>query len=211
MTLAPGYLVVLLRLAPGESEPRRTIRRVQSALDAHQQADVLTALTTDGGTVLLPLTPDASAQLPALLARIGEATARPATAAVAAAGALDAVPDALGEAEEVAALVHRLDLPPGLYRLDDVLLEYQLTRPGRALTRLAAKLEPLAGNPVLLETARCFVRHGHNRSRTSTELRIHRNTLDYRLGRITKITGLDLADPRGVRLLDAAVTARALL
>ncbi|MFC6881722.1 MULTISPECIES: PucR family transcriptional regulator [Actinomadura] len=211
VTLAPGYLVVLLRLAPGESEPRRTIRRVQSALDAHQQADVLTALTTDGGTVLLPLTPDASAQLPALLARIGEATARPATAAVAAAGALDAVPDALGEAEEVAALVHRLDLPPGLYRLDDVLLEYQLTRPGRALTRLAAKLEPLAGNPVLLETARCFVRHGHNRSRTSTELRIHRNTLDYRLGRITKITGLDLADPRGVRLLDAAVTARALL
>ncbi|MFB4300282.1 PucR family transcriptional regulator [Actinomadura sp. NTSP31] len=211
VTLAPGYLVVLLRLAPGESDTRRTIRRVQSALDAHQQADVLTALTADGGTVLLPWAPDALERLPALLGRIGAATARPVTAAVAAADTPAAVPDALGEAAEVADLVHRLQLPPALYRLDDVLLEYQLTRPGRALTRLAAKLDALARNPVLLETARTFVRHGHNRSRTSTELRIHRNTLDYRLGKIAKLTGLDLADPGGMRLLDAAVTAHALL
>ncbi|MGP4029813.1 helix-turn-helix domain-containing protein [Actinomadura sp. 3N407] len=62
-----------------------------------------------------------------------------------------------------------------------------------------------------METARSFVRHGHNRSRASGELRIHRNTLDYRLGKITKLTGLDLTHPDGVRLLDAAVTARALL
>ncbi|MFD0901887.1 PucR family transcriptional regulator [Actinomadura sediminis] len=211
VVLASGYLVVLLRLEPGEAGARRTIRRVQSALDAHQQADVLTALTTDGGTVLLPDAPDAFARLPAMLDRIGEATASPVIAAAAAADTVDAVPDAHAEAEDVADLADRLDLPPGLYRLDDVLLEYQLTRPGRALPRLAAKLEPLAGHPVLLETARSFVRHGHNRSRTSAELRIHRNTLDYRLGKITKLTGLDLSDPRGVRLLDAAVTARALL
>jgi sugar diacid utilization regulator len=211
VALAPGYLVVLLRLAPGGAGARSTIRRVQSVLDAHQQADVLAALTVDGGTALLPTAPDALARLPALLARIGDATARPVTAAVAEAATLDAVPEALGEAEEVADLARRLRLPPGLYRLDDVLLEYQLTRPGRALTRLAAKLDPLAANPVLMETARSFVRHGHNRSRTSAELRIHRNTLDYRLGRIAKLTGLDLSAPEGVRLLDAAMTARALL
>lgn len=210
VALASAYLVVLLRLAPGGTGTRSTIRRVQSALDAHQQADVLTALTVDGGTVLLPAPPSAFDRLPALLARIGEATGRPVTAAAAASDDLATVPDALAEAEEVADLVRRLHLPPGLYRLDDVLLEYQLTRPGRALERLAAKLEPLTGNPVLLETARSFVRHGHNRTRTAAELRIHRNTLDYRLGKIAKITGLDLADPQGVRLLDAAVTARAL-
>lgn len=211
VALASGYLVVLLRLAPGEAGARSTIRRVQSVLDAHQQADVLAALTADGGTALLPAAPDAFERLPALLARIGEATARAVTAAAAEAGTLDAVPEALGEAEEVADLARRLHLPPGLYRLDDVLLEYQLTRPGRALSRLAAKLDPLAANPVLMETARSFVRHGHNRSRTSAELRIHRNTLDYRLGRIAKLTGLDLSAPQGVRLLDAAMTARALV
>ncbi|MBO2457579.1 PucR family transcriptional regulator [Actinomadura violacea] len=214
ITLAPGYLVVLLRLAPaepGEPDVRRTVRRVQSALDAHQQTDVLTALTTDGGTVLLPRAPDAFERLPALLSRIGAATARPVTAAAATADTLGAVPDALAEAEDVAALARRLHLPPGLYRLDDVLVEYQLARPGRALARLAAKLEPLAANPVLLETARTFVRHGRNRSRTAAELRIHRNTLDYRLGKIAKLTGLDLSDPDGMRILDAAVTARALL
>lgn len=217
VTLAPGYLVVLLRLAPaepgepGEPDVRRTVRRVQSALDADQQTDVLTALTTDGGTVLLPRAPDALERLPALLSRIGAATARPVTAAAAEADTLAAVPDALAEAEDVAALARRLRLPPGLYRLDDVLVEYQLARPGRALARLAAKLEPLAGSPVLLETARAFVRHGHNRSRTAAELRIHRNTLDYRLGKIAKLTGLDLSDADGMRILDAAVTARTLL
>ncbi|MFC7565193.1 helix-turn-helix domain-containing protein [Actinomadura namibiensis] len=85
-----------------------------------------------------------------------------------------------------------------------------MARPGRALAGLAAKLDPLDARPDLLTTVEAFVRHGHNRSRASAELSIHRNTLDYRLARIAKLTGLDLASPEGLRLLDAAVTARAL-
>ncbi|MFC7565194.1 hypothetical protein ACFQU9_18595 [Actinomadura namibiensis] len=57
VSLAPAYLVLLLALEPGPSDPRRTVRRVQAALDAHQQADVLASLTADGGTVLLPAPP----------------------------------------------------------------------------------------------------------------------------------------------------------
>ncbi|MFB9185705.1 PucR family transcriptional regulator [Dactylosporangium sucinum] len=94
-----------------------------------------------------------------------------------------------------------------MYRFDDVLVEYQLARPGPGLPRLAAKLDPLAGHPYLLETLRSFVRHGHNRSRVAQDLHVHRNTLDYRLGRITAMTGLDPAVPAQARLLDAALTA----
>ncbi|WP_067812833.1 PucR family transcriptional regulator [Actinomadura kijaniata] len=210
VTLAPAYLVLLLALEPRPSDPRQTVRRVQAALDAHQQADVLASLTTGGGTVLLPAPPTGPEGLPELLARIADATSRPVTAAVATAPERSAVPGALEEARAVADLVGRLSRPPGLYRLDDVLLEYQLARPGRALAGLAAKLDPLDARPDLLTTVEAFVRHGHNRSRASAELSIHRNTLDYRLARIAKLTGLDLASPEGLRLLDAAVTARAL-
>jgi DNA-binding PucR family transcriptional regulator len=58
---------------------------------------------------------------------------------------------------------------------------------------------------MLMETARSFVRHGHNRSRTAAELSIHRNTLDYRLARVAKLTGLDLSTARGLQHLDAAI------
>ncbi|WP_019631481.1 PucR family transcriptional regulator [Actinomadura atramentaria] len=206
--LAPAYLVVLLRLAPGPADARPTVRRVQAALDAHQRSDVLAALAGEGGTVLLPASPDA--RLDGLVARVAKATGRAVTAAVADAPALAAIPAAVREAREVADLVRRLDRPPGLYRLDDVLLEYQLARPGPALSALAAKLDPLDDRPVLLETVLAFVRHGHNRSRTAAELSIHRNTLDYRLAKAAAFMDVDLGDPGDLRVLDAAATARAL-
>ncbi|MGI5166559.1 PucR family transcriptional regulator [Spirillospora sp. CA-253888] len=208
VALAGTYLVVVFRLGRGEADARRTVRRVQAALDAHQQADVLAALGPDGGTVLLPGSP--ACGLPALMERVAEATSRTVTAAVATAADHAAVPGALAEAEQIADLLGRLDRPPGVYRLDDVLLEYQMARPGPALAALAAKLDALDPKPVLLDTVRTFVRHGHNRARASAELRVHRNTLDYRLAKVAKLTGLDLASPDGLRLLDAAVTARAL-
>ncbi|MFC9977963.1 PucR family transcriptional regulator [Spirillospora sp. NPDC127200] len=208
VALADTYLVVVFRLGRGEADARRTVRRVQAALDAHQQADVLAALGPDGGTILLPGSP--AGALAALMERVAEATSRTVTAAVAAAPDHAAVPGALAEAEQIADLLGRLDRPPGVYRLDDVLLEYQMARPGPALATLAAKLDPLDRKPVLLDTVRTFVRHGHNRARASAELRVHRNTLDYRLAKVAKLTGLDLAGPDGLRLLDAAVTARAL-
>ncbi|SCE62536.1 helix-turn-helix domain-containing protein, partial [Streptomyces sp. OspMP-M43] len=86
-----------------------------------------------------------------------------------------------------------------------------LARPGDALLRLAAKLDPLEEHPYLLETLRVFVDHGHNRSRSASELCVHRNTLDYRLHRVTTLTGLDPAVPAEARLLQAALVARDLV
>ncbi|WP_431895502.1 PucR family transcriptional regulator [Nonomuraea sp. bgisy101] len=89
-----------------------------------------------------------------------------------------------------------------------MLVEYQLARPGSGLVRLAAKLDPLNAHPYLIDTLRAFVNRGHNRRQTAQDLHIHRNTLDYRLHRVTALTGLDLMVPAEARMLAAALTAR---
>ncbi|KOX19685.1 transcriptional regulator [Nocardiopsis sp. NRRL B-16309] len=179
-------------------------RLVQSSLDAHTGVPVL--MDPVAGIALLPGRPD----LPDLVATLARDAGSPLLAAAAPAADPAAVPAAAEEAGRVLDLVQRLGRPPGFYRLDDVLLEYQLARPGDALARLAAKLDPLAEHPYLLETLRLFVEHGHNRRQTALALSIHRNTLDYRLQRVSALTGLDLAVPAEARLLQAALTAREL-
>ncbi|MBQ8975660.1 MAG: helix-turn-helix domain-containing protein [Oscillospiraceae bacterium] len=47
----------------------------------------------------------------------------------------------------------------------------------------------------LLETLRCYLENEQNTLRTARELFIHKNTLLYRLDRISKLTGLDLDSP----------------
>lgn len=51
-------------------------------------------------------------------------------------------------------------------------------------------------NTELYQTLHVFLRMERNLLKTSTELFIHRSTLSYRLKRISKITGIDLDDPR---------------
>jgi hypothetical protein len=188
-----------------------TLRRLQSALDALTGDRVPAALDSGGGTALLPVAADAVepalAGLPELVAGLHEALGRPLLVAAAAAADLTAVPAAAEEAAQVLDIVHRLGRPPGHYRFADVVLEYQLARPGPGLAALAAWLGPLAGRPELLDTLRTYVAYGHNRSRSAEELHIHRNTLDYRLRKVAALTGLDPAVPAQARLLDAAVLA----
>lgn len=185
--------------------PRPPDRLVQVALDAHAGTPVLVD-HADG----IALLPDGVAAA-ALVASLREALDTTVLATAADAAGPAAVPAAAAEAREVLDLVTRIGHASGLYRFDDVLVEYQLARPGPGLHRLAAKLDPLAEHPYLLETLRSFVRHGHNRRQTALDLHIHRNTLDYRLHRITTMTGLDPAVPAQARLLDAALTAADLL
>lgn len=177
-------------------------RLVQSSLDAHTGIAVL--MDHVAGIALLP----GGTDLPGLVSRLTEEVGQPVLAAAAPAAGPAAIPSAAAEAGRVLELVQRLGRPPGLYRLDDVLLEYQLARPGDGLVRLAAKLDPLEEHPYLLETLRVFVDHGYNRRQAALELCIHRNTLDYRLHRVRALTGLDLAVPAEARLLQAALISR---
>ncbi|MET7426522.1 helix-turn-helix domain-containing protein [Dactylosporangium sp. NPDC005555] len=190
------HTVLLLRFAT-----RPPDRLVQVALDTHAGTPVL--VDHVDGVALLPDGVAASS----LVADLREALSTPVLATAAPAASPAGIPAAAAEARDVMDLVTRIGHTSGLYHFDDVLVEYQLSRPGPGLHRLAAKLDPLLAHPYLLETLRSFVEHGHNRRQTAIDLHIHRNTLDYRLHRITTMTGLDPAVPAQARLLDAALTA----
>jgi hypothetical protein len=73
----------------------------------------------------------------------------------------------------------------------------------RPVTELAGPdpvVVPLLADQVLTETAEAFLDCAGSASRAAEALRIHRQTLYYRLSRIEAVTGLDLADG-GARLL----------
>ncbi|WP_329193637.1 hypothetical protein [Streptomyces sp. NBC_01435] len=148
-----------------ESDPPS--RLVQSSLGAFTGIPVL--MDHVARIALLPGRSD----VPGLVARLEKDVGEPVRAAAARSSVPAAISSAAQEAGRVLDLVRRLGRPPGCYRLDDVLLEHQLARPGDGLVRLAAMLNPLEEHPYLLETLRVFVerglnRRGRRRSRAST-------------------------------------------
>lgn len=68
-------------------------------------------------------------------------------------------------------------------------------------------LAPLAGEAhgELTRTLEAFVACRFDRAASSAALKVHRNTLAYRLGRIEQITGLDLGSPRDLAYLYIAI------
>jgi purine catabolism regulator len=62
----------------------------------------------------------------------------------------------------------------------------------------------------LVRTLAAYLRLGGALAQAAEHLGIHRNTLSYRLGRITELTGRDLNDPHTRFLLQVAIHARAL-
>ena len=223
--LPRGYIVLALALGQhaDEAEPgvagsvagRRKLRRVQAALDQYAGEPVLTLLDGAGGEALLPTAPDGPElendieALPKLLDSISAAAGVEVTAGAACCSP-GGLPATARQARDVLGLVRKLERPPGLYLLDDVLLEYQLTRPSDALTPLAGLLAPLDRNPDLLLTLETYLEHDLDRRRTAAALHVHPNTLDYRLRRIVDLTRLEPSTARGLQLLAAALAARRL-
>ena len=66
---------------------------------------------------------------------------------------------------------------------------------------------PLLADAVLGETAEVFLDCGGSASRAAEALQVHRQTLYYRLSRVTALTGLDLADGDARLLLHASLRA----
>ncbi|MFI6318057.1 PucR family transcriptional regulator [Nonomuraea sp. NPDC050556] len=214
--LAPRYLVLAIAVGahpdekqdePGGSiAARRKLHRIRAAVQRHATEQVLSVLDATGGLVLIPL----NAGEPSL-AEVTSAMARAAGAPIwvaAEAGPADRVPAAAKVAEEVLEVARVFGRPPGGYRLADVLLEYQLTRPSEATARLAGLLDPLLDNPDLLRTLKVYLDSGLDRRRTAELLHVHPNTVDYRLRRAVTLTGLDPADPAQLQRIGAALAAR---
>ncbi|MFD6071987.1 MULTISPECIES: PucR family transcriptional regulator [Amycolatopsis] len=224
LRMPPCYLVLAVSVGAHPDEEvdgvdplvagRRKLRRLRVELERQIRGTVLTSLTPEGGIALLPhetVACDLTARDWAWLGRVLADVARTAGAdliAGVAAAEPSAVPAAAGLAQDVLAVAIGSGRSPGLYRLDDVLLEYQLSRPGPALDRLAARLAPLDGNEELLQTLETFLRRG-GRRQTAAALHVHPNTVDYRLRRIADLTGLDPTRLEHVALVSAALAARA--
>ncbi|MGW3964761.1 helix-turn-helix domain-containing protein [Amycolatopsis sp. NPDC005003] len=216
ITLPAGYLVLSVELGPHADEEspgvdaeiavRRKLRRFLAAFERFCGDGVLASLDGPGGLVLLP----AAGRLPDWDAVL-DAAGRAAGVTVLAAAETAAPPEvraAAAQTGEVLDVLRWFGRPPGLYRLDDVLVEYQLTRPGAARDRLAAALDPLDAHPELVETLDTYLALDTNRRRTAAQLHVHPNTVDYRLRRIRDLTGIDPLHPAGLPRIIAASAAR---
>lgn len=64
---------------------------------------------------------------------------------------------------------------------------------------------PLCDEPHLLQTAEAFLERSPSLEATARGLFVHPNTVRYRLGRITDITGFSPTDPRGALVLRVAL------
>lgn len=80
----------------------------------------------------------------------------------------------------------------GMMQVVDALRDVSLA-PGTSVARLAAADERGGGR--LVETLRAWLDHFGDVPAASRALAVHRNTLHYRLRRITEVSGLDLDDP----------------
>ncbi|NGN65574.1 PucR family transcriptional regulator [Streptomyces sp. A7024] len=186
----------------GTVAARRLRRRIQTALDGVFAADTAVFVDASGGRALVPGADAPPDDLAERLAQVCGAGIR--VAAMPAPG-----PEEVAEAARTAAEVLRIAAacgrPPGLHLLDDVLLEYHLSRPGESGRRIAALLEPLADQPQLRDTLRTHLAHGRQRRATAAALKIHPNTVDNRLARTAELTGLDLTTVQGTALALAAL------
>jgi sugar diacid utilization regulator len=117
------------------------------------------------------------------------------------------VPSALAEARQVLRLAREGGRPPGGYRLGDVLLDHLVSQP-EAAAPLRGLLQPLEEGNDLLPTLEAWFAADFERRATAANLVIHPNTLDYRLRRISELTGLDLRTAEAIQLLGAALLAR---
>ncbi|OIK03759.1 PucR family transcriptional regulator [Streptomyces monashensis] len=207
-------LVLCLRFAdsaPAGGSPgspvtvRRLVRRVQAALDRVFGTDVPALLGAEGGHAVVPGGAEPPSRTTELLREAAGAGVR--LAAAGAARAAD-IPRAARLAAEVLRVAAACGRPPGLHRLDDVLLEYHLSRPSEGSDRIAALLDPLAGRPELTETLRTHLEERQDRRATARRLNLHPNSVDHRLARVQELTGVRLTDPRDTALLLAALLLR---
>lgn len=212
VVIADSYRVLAVAVrhrAPGEDGPSTgsALWEMAPDLPALLSPQAVAAGTEDGATILVPAQSLPAAAADQVIGRLCREREAP-IIAVAADAAPAQIPATARQAWEIMDVVRRLRLPAGLYRLDDLALEYQLTRPGPGRDQLAALLDPLDDHPDLMRMLHIHIANNLNRQRTARALRIHPNTVDYRLKRIGELTGLDAGEAPGLWYLRSALVVR---
>ncbi|MFD9548375.1 PucR family transcriptional regulator [Nocardia salmonicida] len=209
ITIAANYsvLAIAIRENPDAGIALHYLRRLRKALNRHSDGQGLARLSVDGGTVLIPAEAVAEHELDALVAALAGAAQVELVAAVVSTPTAD-IASAAKTAHEILEVVERLACAPGLYRFGELALEYQLSRPGPGLSRLGDLLAPLEQYPELRKTLRVHIANNLNRAQTARILNIHANTVDYRLRRIARLTGLNPARASDLWQLRSAMVVR---
>ena len=205
--IAESFLVAAVRL--GEPAPG-TLTALRNRLG--QLPGTFLYRDNGGWIALVPLRPvDEDDPAAALASRIGLSSkaARPECwIGVATALTRADIPGAYIEAHTVAETARALARPETICTRRHMMFEYSVAAGGATLTALAALLDPLADHPALLETLDAFIDSEFNHNAAAQALFIHRNTVTYRLSRITELSGYDPLLPSGVSTLMAARVAQ---
>ncbi|MEV5003710.1 PucR family transcriptional regulator [Nocardioides sp. LML1-1-1.1] len=219
VSLPERYTVVALHIGgeppeggwsrPAAITARRRLRALRAELAGDRVNVPLFELDPYGGLVLLPHPHGDenawdTAAVDALVRRLGGAAGAEVWAGTTTAGIAE-VPAAAALAREIVDLVRRTSRSPGTYAMDDVLLDYQLSRPGPVADALRARLAPLATRPDLVATLHAHLATGQSRTRTAELVSVHPNTVDYRLRRVADLVGLDPWTADGLALLRAGL------
>ncbi|GAA5049661.1 PucR family transcriptional regulator [Nocardia callitridis] len=217
IAISTSYVVLAVAIPPhrdehnpmldGQVVARRKLRRVQAELATRCGASALSLLSVDGGTILIPSDTFDETGVDPLVTQLSQAAQVGITATMVEATP-EQIPNAADQSHELLDMVQRLESVPGLYRFDELALEYQLTRPGPGREYLGSLLDPLDEHPELLETLQRHIGNNLNRQRTARVLHVHTNTVDYRLKRIGQLTGFDPSQPSGLWYLRSALVAR---
>ncbi|MGU3432093.1 PucR family transcriptional regulator [Actinomycetes bacterium M1A6_2h] len=197
------YHVMVVRIPDAISDRRSAV--LNDAIDATFGTghDVLVAIDRATVTILVPLAGD-DPSVDRLSTRLDRSFGGALLGASVEAANTD-LRDAAGFANELLALAAKLGRPSKIYRTQDLVLEYQMSRPGPGRQVIGTVLDPLRDRPVLLETITAYMKSQQSRRSTSRKLYIHNNTLDSRLKKISELLGFDISEVAGQRKLEAAI------
>ena len=110
------------------------------------------------------------------------------------------------EAGSVLALARGGRRPPGVYRVEDVFVEYAVMQDPAVRASFFTLIAPVLRQDLLRTTLEVFIDANGNRSKASSVLNIHRSTLDHRLSRVEQLTGCPPTGARGLQTLATALT-----
>lgn len=211
-TLAARYGILVVRLrraedsSPGDVIARRETQRLRSAIDSAAGGEVLAVLGAAGGTALVPVR-DGRDTVEELRRALHAGFGGNGTGAWVEAGVSE-IADALPVAEELLEIALAIRGEGAVHTLDDLLLEYQSARPGPGRALLARRIDGVGDE--LLQTVDAYLSSGGDRRATAAALHVHPNTVDYRLGRVLTLTGMEATTPEGASQLRAARVANRL-
>ncbi|MET8765250.1 helix-turn-helix domain-containing protein [Lentzea sp. NPDC004782] len=193
----PDYAVIALRCVSNLGP------RIDDVLTARGRVGAVHLLSDGGGFLLAPAHDEKDALQ--LCEELCEELADPMWLAVAWRPNTE-IEDAGVQASVVLDLVTNLAEPPGVYDIEDVVVEYALMRDTEALVTLLALIAPVVHQEPLRTTIEALVATAGNRSKAASTLNIHRSTLDYRLNRVGQLTGCLPMTARGLQTLATALT-----